>query len=132
MCIRDRCYNDVLTGIGQWAASRVSYEIAGTSEQPFLRLTFEPCLGEKWSAEAGAYQKRAAQQIACEDIEVIFRSPVNGASYLFSKEMQGEYSYLQLLRNYGAALADILEGKTAEKLEEMCIRDSLYTDRRWD
>ncbi|WP_320998877.1 hypothetical protein [Eisenbergiella tayi] len=128
------CYNDVLTGIGQWAASRVSYEIAGTSEQPFLRLTFEPCLGEKWSAEAGAYQKRAAQQIACEDIEVIFRSPVNGASYLFSKEMQGEYSYLQLLRNYGAALADILEGKTAEKLEAWSIDFPLDTKEYplWD
>lgn len=114
-------YNDALLGIGQWAASRVTYEIAGSREYPLLRLTFEPCLGEQWNTEAGEYQRRAAQQLACEDIEVTFHSPVNGASYTFSRELRGKYSCLELLRNYACVLADILEGKTVAKPETWSV-----------
>lgn len=107
------CYNDVLIGIGQWAATEISYSITGSQEKPLLRLSVTPSLKEKWDEETAKQQRKAVWQLDCADMEVELSSPVNAAVYRFS-EMQAENTdYLELLRSYGRTLADYLEGKQA-------------------
>lgn len=104
-------YNDILIGIGQYPAAKVSYALAGEEDAPVLRLVFHSVLPENPEAEAIKYQKRAAMQLACEDIRVTLSSPVNDEIFSFSDMQENNKSYLELLRAYVNSLADAMEGK---------------------
>lgn len=107
-------YNDVLIGIGQYPAAKASYAITGEENAPVLRLVFRPVIPESPDAEAIKYQRRAAMQLACEDIQVTISSPVNDEIFSFSELKVNEKSYLELLRAYVDSLADAMEGRTPE------------------
>lgn len=97
------CYNDVLIGMGQWPAVRVSYAITGSLERPVLKLSLHN-VSSDCSKEALEYQQRAFLQLACDDVEVELLSPVNEEQYLFSEMRKDGKSYLELLREYAAGI----------------------------
>lgn len=98
-------YNDVLIGMGQWPAVRVSYAITGSLEQPILKLSLQD-VSSDCSKEALEYQRRAFLQLSCDDVEVELLSPVNEEHYLFSEIKKDGKSYLELLREYAADITD--------------------------
>ncbi len=129
-------YNDMLIGLGQWPGARISYVLTGHPQQPIFRISIFTALPENLGKGAGhpqeadhnaeladeadnnaaRYQRRATMQLACADVEVTAASPVNDETYEFSKILQNGRSFLDLLRDYAAGLADAMEGKTGSVL----------------
>lgn len=124
------CYNDECIGIGQWAATRISYSLTGSPERPLLRLSFEPSLPERWKEETVKQQRKAVWQLECKDIEVELTSPVNNTIFRFSEINKGDTDYLELLRCYGRKLADYLEGRLQEGPEAFDLDFSLDLQKR--
>lgn len=114
-------YNDILIGIGQYPAAKVSYAIITENGVTVVRLTFHTLEQENPGEESVRYQKRAAMQLACEDIQVTLSSPVNEEEFSFRELKKEEKSYLELLREYVNSLAEAMEkgmpfGAAAESL----------------
>ena len=106
------CYNDVLIGPGQWTDVRASYAITGEAGAAVLRLTLEYTPSEQ-SNEKLAYQKRAAEQLNCDDIRVEITSPVNEQRFSFADMSTGETDYLSMLREYAFALVEAMKSESA-------------------
>ncbi len=116
-------YNDVLIGVGQYPAAKVSYALTGGEDAPVLRLIFCAAVPDNLSAETVACQRRAAMQLACEDIQVTLSSPVNDEIFSLAAETESGRSYLEMLRGYVNALADAMEGKHIEAVPESWFLD---------
>ena len=116
-------YNDVLIGVGQYPAARISYTLAGVEDAPLLRLIFTTAVPDNLSTEIVACQRRAALQLACEDIQVTLSSPVNDEVFSLAAETESGRSYLEMLRGYVNALADFMEGKHIGAVPESWFLD---------
>ena len=106
------CYNDVLIGLGQWSDTRVSYAVTGETGAAVLRLTLEYTPFEQ-SSKKLAYQRQAAEQLACDDIRVEITSPVNEQRFSFADMRTGETNYLSMLRKYAFDLVDAMKSESA-------------------
>lgn len=116
-------YNDVLIGIGQYPAAKVSYVLAGEADEPVLRLVFHSVFPDAPSTEMAACQRRAAMQLACEDIQVTLSSPVNDEIFSLSEMKENDRSYLELFRKYVNGLADAMEGKNRSEVPDVWFMD---------
>lgn len=116
-------YNDVLIGIGQYPAAKTSYALTGSADAPVLRLVFHTVFPDAPSDETVVCQRRAAMQLACEDIQVTVSSPVNDEVFSLSVMKENDRSYLELLREYVNSLADVMEGN-----HEGTVPDAWFMD----
>ncbi|MDE7311491.1 MAG: hypothetical protein K2N87_07755 [Eubacterium sp.] len=116
-------YNDVLIGIGQYPAAKISYALTGSTDAPVLRLVFHTVFLDAPSDEKIACQRRAAMQLACEDIQVMISSPVNDEVFSLSVMRKNDRSYLEILRDYVNSLADVMEGNDTESVPDTWFMD---------
>jgi len=126
-------YNDLLIGIGQWPGTKISYALTGSLGAPVIRLSFIPVIqkkeGEEGDESAAQYQKKAAQQLACADVEVFLASPVNGQTFQFSRMKENDTTYLDLLRAYGSRLAERMGQDAPEEMDAWSLDFPLDLDK---
>lgn len=116
-------YNDVLIGIGQYPTAKMSYALTGSVDAPVLRLVFHTVFPDAPSGETVVCQRRAAMQLACEDIRVTVSSPVNDEVFSLSAMMADDRSYLELLREYVNGLAGVMEGNYVGNVPDTWFMD---------